>query len=381
MTFDVLDRWLPLALFAFMSACTPPAATSRDPVAKAPAVPSSPLVASATAPPAPPLPTADAPTPADPWPAALGVPTMPAPGTISVDGYPTRITKCLPDPADHAGFTPDGEEFGYCSHGMSWRCELVGRDGKRRSETSAATSDSPAEDPAKARTLETWMGAHLPALAVGNCTVTPARLAGTWDYPDITLHVSTVGGIVDGDRVRSQPFVRIGGSVGGAGAVFPVTESAPHIPLSAPAAGEIAYHVAELNELALSPDGKELGWVVHSYCGEWCDDFRVVRTTTAHFAALVYNDTGYAAYRGGDLAKAADLFARAAYVDRLAELPAYNLACAYARLGDARARPALETAIARGGARVRERARKDADLAGVRTADWFERLTGPGDAR
>ena len=68
---------------------------------------------------------------------------------------------------------------------------------------------------------------------------------------------------------------------------------------------------------------------------------------------------------------------RAAYVDPARELPAYNLACAYARLNDPRAEAALALAIERGGDAVRARAPKDKDLASVRSAPWFTKLTTP----
>jgi hypothetical protein len=358
-------------LLLLVSACAPaapaPALSSAPAPTPAPAAPS----ASAPAPA-----TSAAPASADAWPASLGVPPLPAPGPVAITGYPTQLTQCLPDPADHAGFTTDTDEFGYCAHGMGWKCEFVDAEGRRRVESSAASANSPDEDPHKARWLEGWMKTHLPALAVDKCKVTPRPLAGTWAYPDIALRAVTVPASFAGNRLVSQPLVRLGGSVDGAPAVFPVTRSAPHTAMSAPGSGEIPYNVAELNDLALSADGKELGWVVHSFCGEWCDDFRVERVAAAHLAALVYNDTGFAAYRAGDLAKAKTLFLRAAYIDPTAELAAYNLACVLARTGDPRVEDALKLAVARGGAGVKERARKDADFDGVRTAEWFARVTG-----
>ncbi len=308
-----------------------------------------------------PSPTPSPPPTAAAWPPSLDVPTLPPPGPISAVGYPAGVRMCLPDPADHAGFTDTGE-FGYCAHAMDWACEFVDAGGRRRAESSAASGDSPQEDPAKAHALEAWMKSHLPALHVANCVVTPASLAGTWAYPDIIVHVSTAPPRWQGDKLLSQPFVRLGGSVAGRAPAFPVTIS--------PRRKELSYNTTELNELALSPDGSELGWVVHSYCGEWCNEFEVTRTPAARFASLVYNDSGFAAYRAGDLAKAKDLFLRAAYIDADAELPAYNLACAYARLGDPHAEAALALAIARGGDKVRARA------AGTRTSPLCARRLG-----
>jgi len=77
----------------------------------------------------------------------------------------------------------------------------------------------------------------------------------------------------------------------------------------------------------------------------------------------------------GKLERAVELFARAAYVDPTRELPAYNLACAYARLKDGRAEAALDLAIGRGGDAVRARAAKDKDFDAVKSAPWFVKLT------
>jgi len=286
----------------------------------------------------------------------------------------------MPDPAHHAGFTREGEELGYCMRGMYTRCELVARDGTRRALSSAEGGDSPRADPAKDREIERWMkSAGLPALAPGDCALHARPLDGTWAYPDIVLDVVTVAATLKkdgkgGDELVAQPVVRLGGAVSGEAPVHPITFRPPRLALSPPAKGEVPYNWTELNALALSPDGAELGVVVHSYCMEWCDDFEVVRMPAARFASLVYNDTGFRAYQKGDLDRAADLFLKAAFVDPSRELPAYNLACAWARKGDPRAELALGLAVARGGDAVRARAAKDADFDSVRAAAWFVSL-------
>jgi hypothetical protein len=317
------------------------------------------------------------------WPAALGTPKLPSSGPIAAVGYPGKLQGCLPDPAPFAGFSSDQQEFGYCARGMFLRCELLDRSGATRVESAAAAKDNPQESPEKARAIESWIKqSGIPKLAEKDCQFMAPPLGGTWAYADITVHVLTGQGTYSGGadphnpgdaRFLAQPFVRIGGAVSGHGVVFPITKTAPHHPM---AQGEIPYNVAELNVLALSADGGEIGTVVHSNCMEWCDDFDVQRMTAAHFAALVYNDTGFASYKKGDLEAAALLFARAAFIDPGFALPAYNLACAYARLGDARAEPALALAVARGGDGVKVRARKDPDFDAVRGASWFARIVG-----
>jgi hypothetical protein len=270
---------------------------------------------------------------------------------------------------------------------MNLRCELVDRAGHVRSLSSAKNDTSPAPDPAKERAITTFLkDSGLPKLARGDCTLRPPPLSGTWAYPDIVVNVARIAGSFaksatgapEDGKVVSQPLVRIGGAVDGEAPVHPLSFSAPHRLMTPASLGEIPFHVAEVNALVLSPDGTELGIVVHAYCMEWCDDFQVARMPAARFASLVYNDTGYRALQRNELDRAVGLFLRAAHVDATRELPAYNLACAYARQGDgAHAEAALELAIARGGDPVRARAAKDKDFDSVRSAPWFVALTRP----
>ncbi len=318
-----------------------------------------------------------------PWPAALAKPVMPAPAPIKITGYPKDVATCLPDPAEHAGFTKDGEELGYCAEGMFTRCELVDRAGKTRSMSSKRNGDSPDGDPKKAREIAAFLkSSGMPALKRGDCVLAPPPLDGSWPYSDITVNVLDVaatykkGAATAEDTLVSQPLVRIGGTVAGEPPVYPTTYSPPHRKLSPPASGEIPYNTTEVNSLTLSPDGKEMGVVIHAYCMEWCDDYQVVRMPASRFASLVYNDAGFASYRKGQLDRAAELFTKAAFVDDARELPAYNLACTYAKKSDPRAEAALALAIARGGEPVKARAVKDKDFDAVRAAPWFVKATG-----
>ena len=317
-----------------------------------------------------------------PWPAALPAPVMPAPGPIKVVGFPADLKTCLPDPAENAGFTRDGAELGYCVHGMSTKCELVDRAGTTRIMTSRRNDDSPDSDPAKERVINAFLKeSKLPALARKGCLLRPPPLTGTWAYPDIVVDVAPIaptykkGPASAEDELVSQPSVRVGGAVDEDPPVHPLVYAAPHHEMSPPAKGEIPFHVVELNALALSPDGKELGIVTHAFCMEWCDELQVARMPTSGFASLVYNDAGYRAYQKNQLDRAAELFLRAAFVDPTRELPAYNLACVYARKRDKKAEAALELAVGRGGDAIRARAAKDKDFDAVRSEPWFTRLT------
>jgi hypothetical protein len=363
-----------LLLLPMLSGCTRPP-PSPHPSASASGS------ASASAPALVPAP-ALAPAPPSAWPRALPTPTLSPRGPIKVAGYPTELRTCLPDPAENAGFTRDGAELGYCVHAMSTRCELVDRAGHTRLLTSRKSDDSPAPDPAKDRAIAAFVkDSGLPALTRHDCTLRPPLLTGTWAYPDIAVNVAridssfTKGPSGSDDKLLSQPLVKVGGAVDGEAPVHPLTYSAPHRVMTPPTLGEIPFNVTELNALVLSPDGSELGIVVHANCMEWCDDFQVIRIPAARFASLVYNDAGFRALEKGKLERAVELFTRAAYVDSARELPAYNLACTYARLKDGRAEAALDLAIGRGGNAVRARASKDRDFDAVKSEPWFLKLT------
>jgi hypothetical protein len=310
------------------------------------------------------------------------VPSFPAPAPIKVSGYPATVRTCLPDPAEHAGFTQDGAELGYCVQGMTLSCALVDHAGQTRRLESRRDHESQEPDPQKEAAIKAFLEqSRLPALARGDCTLTPPPLKGTWPYPDIVVDVASIARSFAKDpssgkeRLVSQPLVRVGGAVDGEPPVHPLAYSPSHLAMSPPSLGEIPFNVIELNAFVLSPDGTELGIITHANCMEWCDEFQIDRMPVGRLASLVYNDTGFRALGKGKLDRAAELFLRAAYADPARELPAYNLACTYARLNDARADPALALAIARGGDAVAARATKDKDFDAVRAAPWFVKLT------
>jgi hypothetical protein len=362
-----------VAVLLLVAACTP---TKTPPLEAAPSA-TAVTVAPAPSPSASSVAVVAPVAPSD-WPAALPVPALPPPAPLAADGYPAAIRTCLPDPAFLAGFTRDGEDLGYCMHGMGIRCELVDRAGHRRAEAAGGLQP---DDAAVARAqkkeadIERAMRATgLPELKNANCELHPPPLRGTFRFGDIKLSVMPIAGTFEKDVPKSEPTVKVGGSVAGEKPVYPFVYGRPNRK-----AGEAPRYSngTELNVLALSPDEKELGIVTHSNCMEWCDEFEIVRMPVERFAASVYNDTGFRAYKAGRLDRAKELFARAAYVDPGHELAAYNLACVYAKQGDAaHAEPALALAIRRGGDAVKKRARGDADFAPVKSAPWFETLTG-----
>jgi hypothetical protein len=129
--------------------------------------------------------------------------------------------------------------------------------------------------------------------------------------------------------------------------------------------------------IVVSPDGKWLGVISHTFHGEFTDRYGIGTVTTARAAAQAYNDAGYALHKKHDWAQATEFFERGAAADATFARPQYNLACAYARMGDARTESALRAALARAGTEapeMRAKARTDPDFASVANAPWFAKV-------
>jgi hypothetical protein len=286
---------------------------------------------------------------------------------MKVVGYPASIATGMNDPADVVGFTNDGSEYGYCAtigarDPAMTMCETIQRDGTKK--VRSTDDESGQYSKARATSLDAWIKASGMATIPPNGSPTK-RLArpvtGNWAFTDITVRLA-----VAGDGVKTSAVLQVGGAVNGEPPVYPVTLSAK--------AGTAPFHTVWTNDLALSPDGTEIGIVGGFFCMEWCDDFVVYRNRVGAFASLVYNDTGFRHHKKGDYARAAELFLAATSADESAKLPPYNLACAWARLGDPRAKDALALAIEHDPS-VRSRARNDEDFAQVKTEAWFNALT------
>lgn len=129
--------------------------------------------------------------------------------------------------------------------------------------------------------------------------------------------------------------------------------------------------------IVVSPDGKWLGVVSHTFHGEFTDQYQIGTVSTARAAAQAYNDAGYELHKTHEWARAAEFFERGAAADPSFARPEYNLACAYARLGDPRTESALRAALSRAGSEasdMKAKARKDPDLESVAHDAWFERV-------
>ncbi len=357
-----------LALLALLAGCHHGASSAVGPAASSGGAPASSSAASAS-------PVASASAMPD---AALPWPDFGPPGPIVARGYPVPLGTGMDDPARWAGFTSDGQYFGYCGVGGGrgeTRCDFVDASGKHLTMTDA---DDKGVHAKKTQQIHRWLKDHGVPQTVARGGDPSSRMAppltGMWAFArDITLTVVTTPPTHDAaGKLLAEPSLRVGGVLAGEAPVYPINVSAPRRKAGAEV---IEYHFVSPNAVALSPDGKDLGVVAHSFCMEYCDDFDVVRVPVTTFAGRVYNDAGYAHHEKGEWARAAALFLDATFADESKELYAYNLACAYARLGDApHAKAALSRAIAKGGDGVKARAMKDDDFAAVRGQAWFLQL-------
>ena len=273
------------------------------------------------------------------------------------------------DPAHVVGFTKDSREFGYCStfggrDPQSTICELVDRDGKERT-----LGDDDAKGnyvPKKHAEIVAWLKeAGIPELPRKENGFVAPKLEGQWDFArDVELD------LVEHAQGKKGAMVRLGGRVRREPAVYPV-----NLDMDPGGGGAAPFHTSWVNGLVVSPDGRELGLVAGFFCMEWCDAFVVRRWTLPELASLVYNDTAMRHHTKGEYQASAALFVEALWANPTNPLAAYNLACAFARLGDERASAALAHAIRIGGDTVRARATQDADFASVRETPWFKART------
>ncbi|MGZ3474130.1 MAG: tetratricopeptide repeat protein [Polyangiales bacterium] len=297
------------------------------------------------------------------------------PGPLVIKGYPTPLQTGMRDYVTVVGWSKDGSSAIACGQltpiGPAKGAELgdtcyFTKGGK--------TERASVEEGASGPFVGTALAEQLRQLKEGGPTtlkrddtantLMPPAVTATWPFAkDLVLSVATL------ERKDSSTALRIGGSVGSADPVYPVTMVVDgKIP-------EVVYS-GEWNAVMASPGGKELAFVGHFFCAEWCNEIVITRLSYGKLASLVFNDTGFRVHQKKDWAGSRDLFLKATWADPEAPLPPYNLACAYAQLGDAtNAEKALKLAIALGGDTVKSRAKKDADFKSVLQAKWFTAAT------
>ena len=224
-------------------------------------------------------------------------------------------------------------------------------------------------DPKKAQALQDEANAAIERglTELGVETAAAGRkLRGPFPYPDLVFAETS-----SRNDAAGSVTLHFGAEVIGEPAVFPI-----HIVLGPHPAGAYANMQTPVVTYAnVTRDGSELGVVAMTTGLMWVEFAGMKRMPTEKFVGQVYNDTGMALHLRGKFADAAKLFAEAEDASPRESLFSYNLACAYARAGDERAKDALARAIHHGGAAVKTRAQADADFAGARDAPWFRALT------
>ena len=255
------------------------------------------------------------------------------------------------------GWASDGTTLGVCERNpLATRCWLLGRDG---------TTDAFDDDAGGSGFVDTKKSVVLEArLKTLDLKATPTA---RWRYArDVEVTWTVVPGASTGPATSA--LLRIGARVHGGPTSWIDTMSVTTL------AGPFYEIHPEI--VALSPDGASLGVVAHAVCSEFCARYPMHTYDVNAIAAHAYNDAGFARHQKEDWSGAADLFHEATAADPSFDLAHYNLACAYARLGDARAERELKKAIELGdAAEVKKKATADADFSSVKTQAWFVALT------
>lgn len=308
-------------------------------------------------------------------PTSVGLPTVDfgAPGPLTITGYPQALTTGMRDYATYMGYSKDGKTVVACGHmspmsppsgkGVEKGNECFVNDGTATKSVGLDTGgQEPFVGPALASALTTLKDGHPHDLVfdAAAATLLPPKVTGNWRYArDIVLQVSGSGGVL-----------KFGGQYAKEQVVYPVT-------LSAKSSSPDIQFSGDWNAILQNPAGDELALLGHFFCMEWCNDVVITRLSHDRIASYVYNDTGFRHHTAKEYTASRDLFLKATWANPKAPLPPYNLACAYALLGDVtNAEKALRLAIAVAGDKVKARAKKDADFKGVLGAKWFKDLTG-----
>ncbi len=277
------------------------------------------------------------------------------------------MPKAVTGMMDHAlavGWSKDGAEFGFCvtDGGLgATRCEFVKPDGKREKLSDRAPRGEDI-DPALTKAIQARIQQR------GYVVTSPA-----WPYArDLVIAWTSTKPTPQAEK---SPYIEVGARLRNA--------SAPTASLVLRPPSIEKFHEFEIHPeaIALSPNGRFLGVVSHSFWGEFTDTFQVEVIPSGQLAGEAYNEAGLALHRQKRFAEAAPLFHKAAYANPASKVAMYNLACALAQLGAPGAQKALSLAIEQGGDAIKQKARADQDFAAVRNEAWFRELTDAAPAR
>lgn len=272
-----------------------------------------------------------------------------APGPVSVVPAVPRLEPGMLTHVDAFGWSSDSERFGYCatSDGRGDRtCVFFPHNGPK--ETIGDWNDAKDEPDPKLAAQQRARLRELGLVSKSGDWAFGDDLEIAWDvYRETVLRV---GARVRGHAPSFSVMLRDRLDFGMVGGIHP-------------------------DAIVVSPDGKWLGVVSHTFHGEFTDAYEVGTVRVARAASQAYNDAGYTLHRAANWRRAAELFRKAVDADPTFARPKYNLACAYARLGDPRTEGTLRAALASAGedsAETKRKARSDPDFAGVADEAWFD---------
>jgi hypothetical protein len=134
---------------------------------------------------------------------------------------------------------------------------------------------------------------------------------------------------------------------------------------------------AHADAISLSPDGKLVGVLFHVTDGSK-HVYQTKVSSVNKIASNTYNVAGLEHHKQERFGFSAALFSVAYELDKTAKWPAFNLACAHARLGDeAKTMDALDIVIAQKNKDIIKKIATDPDLAGMRGEPWFGKYVTP----
>jgi hypothetical protein len=316
----------------------------------------------------------------------IPLPAAPRLGPLRIEGYPSKLAVGMSDAAESFGFTRDGAfancMFDICCRDGQSRCELLKDDGSKHLLLSPVLFDDdpklPGREKRTVKELRQFVKDEgLASLVFKGMEDTKAPPpSGDWAYGGemtLVVHETPPREIKkpSGEVEYPPGMVKVGGRLEGESTVFVYFPPRPELCEYPTTCFEM-----QMNALVVSPDRRDFGFLTYIRHSSHGSTITPSRLGTDAFAAMVLNATGHDHHQRKDYARATPLFTRAVYADPTKEVYAYNLACALARQNDDRARHALALAIRLGGAKVIERARKDADFASVKDKGWFKSATG-----
>ena len=226
------------------------------------------------------------------------------------------------------------------------------------------------ENAAKQAKQDAEVDRRIKQLGIG--TGRQTKLRGPFPFPDLVFASKT-----DHNDVTGIVTLLFGARVEGYAPVFPMRVDlgpGPMFNVKTEALETRMLSEPSLWYANVTKDGSDIGVVAVATGVMWFETAGVARMSARSFAAQVYNDTAMRLHQSKRYPQAAALFEKAEIASPTESLFSYNLACAFARAKDPRAKDALGRAIQHGGAAIKTRAQGDADFVDVASDEWFKTL-------